>query len=185
MNTRTPRTSTGGVRSYRAPGTLLGALLALATGCDESPFAMIQSHLVTSEPMPQSGYSCSQLSGSGSASNGSATDSFWITESQDAEGVVVEWGEGDAVLGKREFPAEFFVARRMERFVIEAPNGDRFSYTVWGADSCTRCPEHPFTPLPGDEFGCGSTVDAGGGAVADETAAARGEDGEGKVRARQ
>jgi hypothetical protein len=163
MNTRHTQDNFWGVRSFRAPTLWLGVLgiLTAATACDEGAFAMVQSHLITTDSEPPSGYTCSQLSGSGSTSSGGNDGDFWITESQDADGVVVEWGEGDNRLGLREFPAEFFEAGKMDRFIIEAPNGDRFSYMAWGAESCTACPEQAFTPLPGDMFGCGNAVDAG------------------------
>jgi hypothetical protein len=163
MNTGHTRAAAWGVRSFRASALLLGALglLASIAACDDAGFAMIQSHLITDQPEPSSGYSCTQLSASGSTGSGGANDGFWITESQDTDGVVIEWGEGETKLGKRQFSPEFFEAGEMERFIIEAPNGDRFSYMVWGAESCTRCPEQPFTPLPGDLSGCANAVDSG------------------------
>ena len=107
-----------------------------------------------------SAYSCTQLSASGSSGMGENNDGFWITETQSEEGVVIEWGEADTKLGQRQFPVEFFEAHSMERFVIEAPNGDQFSYMVWGAQSCTPCPEQTYTPLPGDPSDCANANDA-------------------------
>lgn len=167
MNIPHPHHARWGVRSFRTPALLLAALATVAAACDDAPFAMVQSHLVTTAPEPPSGFSCSQLSGSGSTGSGGVDDGFWITETQDPEGVVVEWGQDNTKLGKREFPASFFEAGDMDRFVIEAPNGDRFSYMVWGAESCSRCPEQAFTALDGDRFGCGAAPDGGADARAE------------------
>lgn len=163
MNRQHTRARARGVRRFRVPTLLLGALLTLtqATACNDASFAMIQSHLITDEPEPRSAYTCSQLSASGSTSTGENNDGFWITETQDRDGVVIEWGESATQLGRRQFSSEFFERHAMERFVIDAPNGDRFSYMVWGAQSCTPCPEQSHEPLPGDLFGCANANDAG------------------------
>lgn len=156
MNMRHTHANAWAVRSFRAPRLLLGALCLMMVACDDSGYAIIQSHLITTEPGSGSGYSCTQLSASGSAGTGRVDDGFWITETQDTEGVTVEWGQDETKLGRRDFPTEFFEAGKMERFVIDSPNGDRFSYMVWGAKSCTQCPEQSYTPLPGDDSGCES-----------------------------
>lgn len=155
---------------------LIPPLLLLA--CGDPPFAMVQSHVITTEPGSPFGYSCGQLDRSGEASSGSGEngDEFWQNETHNGDGVRIEWGSGSQVLGSREFPTEFFDAHNMKRFTIEAPDGTKISYMVWGADSCTRCPEQPYTALPGDISGCGQTS----GADAGTTTSDEGE-GEGKV----
>lgn len=155
-------------RPRRDDGRLLAPMLRLgifgssllAISCANSDaFAIIQSHLVTSEPTPPLRYSCTQLSSSGGASQEHDDTGIWITENQDDDGVVIEWGEDNTVLGKRQFSTQFFEAGEMERFVIDLPDGRRFSYTVWGAETCAPCPSRPYTPLPGDAFNCGTRSD--------------------------
>lgn len=185
MNRRHTRAQARGVRSFRAPTLLLGALLSLTqtTACNEPSSAMIQSHLITEAPDSASAYSCTQLSASGSSGMGENNDGFWITETQSEEGVVIEWGEADTKLGQRQFPVEFFEAHSMERFVIEAPNGDQFSYMVWGAQSCTPCPEQTYTPLPGDPSDCANANDAAARPANDSTDEANEHDTEGEETA--
>lgn len=141
----------------------------LTSSCGDAPYAMVQSHLVTTDPNPPTGYSCGRLDQSGESSSGEAGngDGFWQKETQNSDGVQIVWGSGSRVLGSREFPSEFFEAHHMKRFAIEAPDGTRISYMVWGSDSCTPCPEQPYTALPGDISDCGQAGDAGAAATDD------------------
>ena len=163
----TPRLRRSDRRLF-APALCLGILGSsqMTTSCANSDaFAIIQSHLVTTLPTPPSRYSCTQLSGNSGAEQGHHDTGIWITENQDEDGIVIEWGEGNTVLGKRQFSTQFFETGEMERFVIELPDGSRFSYMVWGAETCTPCPAQPYTPLPGDAFNCSTQVDAPDGSV--------------------
>lgn len=151
--------------------SLMFSLLLVA--CGDPPFAMVQSHVVTTDPGAPFGYSCGQLDQSGEASTGSGENGgngneFWQNETHDGDGVSIEWGIGSQVLGSREFPTEFFEAHNMKRFTIEAPDGTKISYTVWGADSCTPCPEQPYTPLPGDISGCGQAHETDAGSASND-----------------
>lgn len=173
---------------FLGPALSILAALTVATACvGEGPYAMIQSHLITAEDNGPAGLSCTDLSTGGETGSGvgSVATQFWVREIQNTDGVQIIWGEGSTTLGNRDFPPEFFEDHRMERFLIEEPNGNKHSYMVWGADECAECPEQEFTPLPGDPWGCGtdgdvtSTMDGSGQSTADETGnegAAQGKD---------
>lgn len=143
-------------------GVLLGAGLCVASvGCDGGEaFIMSQMHRVTApgEPVEEAtgGYSCSNVaSGSGSTSGGSQSDDFWVTERTNASGLSVEVGSFDQVLESRHYDRSFIAARAVDQFVVTTQGGDEYAFVYWGGNECESCPPAPYTPLPGDPWGCG------------------------------
>lgn len=122
---------------------------------------MVREHLITDSTTPPTGYECSDPRGGSSTSGTVGKDEFWTRTESGENGLTITGGSFSEILKQRKFDIEFFESRQMERFVIESPDGQRWSYTVWGADVCEECPPEPYVPFPGDISGCGQSVDAG------------------------
>jgi hypothetical protein len=136
---------------------LAGAACALGTACQsDEPKAIIISHLVSDEqPAPWS-YQCSGVNvGPSSASLGGPTEEFWTRETIGDGHVEIVVGSKDEVIGHKVYDLEFVESGKSDRFSVSAPNGDLWTWVIWGDNECASCPPAPYEPLPGDVSGCG------------------------------
>ena len=145
-----------GLRS-RARLLLAVAAFGLSTACQsDEPKAIIISHRVSEEhPVPWS-YQCSGINvGPSSGTQGSTDDEFWTRETIGQGHVEILVGSKDEVIGRKVYDLTFVESGKSDRFNVNAPNGDEWTWVVWGDDECSPCPPPPYEPLPGDVSGCG------------------------------
>jgi hypothetical protein len=154
--------------SWRGWGTLrsktlsllVGALAGLSSACEgEGPSVMIISHLVSDEPPVPWSYQCSGVDVDGaSTASGNTNDEFWSRESIGDGRVEIVAGTKDEVIGRKVYDLRFVQSGKSDRFTVQAPNGDIWTWVTWGGNECERCPPPPYEPLPGDVSDCGSAT---------------------------
>lgn len=149
------------MRGFSALALLGCAGFVVACDGPDSPAMMVREHLIIDSTTTPSGYECSTPRGGSSASGTAGEDEFWTRTETGENGMTITAGSFSETLVHREFDIAFFESGRMERFVIEAPDGQRWSYMVWGAEECEECPAESYVALPGDISGCGLAADAG------------------------
>ena len=116
---------------------------------------MIISHLVSDEQPVPWGYECARVGGSTGTTLGGTNDEFWTRENIGNGGVEIVAGSKDKVIGRKVYDLSFVRSGKFDRFSVSAPNGDLWTWVVWGGNECVTCPPPPYEPLPGDVSGCG------------------------------
>jgi hypothetical protein len=127
---------------------------------DDGPTINIYSHQITDGEPQNIGVSCSVIgSGEGSTTSGTNEENgYWIEELTNDDGLIVRLHVGDEIADEHRYDRAFFETGALDRFVLTAPTGEEFSYSVWGANECEECPSEPYEPLPGDYL-CGDDSD--------------------------
>lgn len=152
--------------SVFALGCELLEFMDVGSGEINGPWINVYSHQVTDGEPLNVGISCGNMgSGDGSTSSGSNEENgYWIEELTNEHGLVVRMHVGEAVTDEHRYDRAFFESGVLDRFVLTAPTGEQFSYSVWGASECQECPTEPYDPLPGDYL-CVAADDGGGHAA--------------------
>lgn len=139
---------------------LAGAALGLSTACqsDERKVIIISHRVSEEHPTPWS-YECAGVDiGPSSGSLGGPEDDFWSRETIGDGKVEIVAGSKDEVIGRKVYDLKFVESGKSDRFNVSAPNGDLWTWVVWGDTECAPCPPPPYEPLPGDISGCGYTT---------------------------